>query len=138
MAIGASRIEYLARRFVNKPPGSKQQPRIRASAASRQESYPRSRARRDCRCCPLRFAPEDLAVAGLSSAEILQAITSRAAQACGLGHRKGPIAAGFDADILAIDGDPLQYLAAVRRPRAVFVGGHAVLPPGSPASREAK
>jgi imidazolonepropionase-like amidohydrolase len=86
----------------------------------------------------LRFAPEDLAAAGLSTAEILQAMTSRAAQACGLGHRKGRIAAGFDADILAIDGDPLQDLAAVRRPRAVFVGGQAVLPPGSPASRKAK
>jgi imidazolonepropionase-like amidohydrolase len=85
----------------------------------------------------LRFAPGDLAAAGLSPAEILQAMTSRAAQACGLGHRKGRIAAGFDADIVAIDGDPLEDLAAVQRPRAVYAGGRAVLPPGSPASREA-
>jgi imidazolonepropionase-like amidohydrolase len=85
----------------------------------------------------LRFAPGDLAAAGLSPAAILQAMTSRAAQACGLGHRKGRIAAGFDADTLAIDGNPLDDLAAVRRLRAVYAGGRAVLAPSaSPASSQ--
>jgi imidazolonepropionase-like amidohydrolase len=81
----------------------------------------------------LRFAPEDMAVVGLSPAEILPAMTSRAAQACGLGHRKGRIAAGFDADILAIDGNPLRDLAAIRRLRAVYAGGRAIHP--APDSR---
>src|SRR4029077_2184054 len=54
----------------------------------------------------LRFAPGDLAAAGLSAAEIWCAMTSRAARACGRGPRRGRIAAGFDADILAIDGNP--------------------------------
>ena len=82
----------------------------------------------------LRFAPEDLAAAGLSPAEILQAMTSRAAQACGLGHRKGRIALGFDADIIAVDGNPLDDPAAIRKLRAVYAGGRPVLPPpGSPA-----
>ena len=76
----------------------------------------------------LRFAPEDLAAAGLSPAEILCAMTSSAARACGLGHRKGRIAPGFDADILAIEGSPLDDLAAIRRLRAVYAGGRAVLP----------
>jgi imidazolonepropionase-like amidohydrolase len=81
----------------------------------------------------LRYAPEDLAAAGLSPAEVLQAMTSRAAQACGLGHRKGRIAAGFDADILAIDGNPLDDPAAIRKLRAVYIGGRPVLPaPGGP------
>src|SRR5215472_1239797 len=85
----------------------------------------------------LRFAPEDLVEAGLSPAEILSAMTSRAAQACGLGHRKGRIAAGFDADILAVDGNPLQDHAAIRKLRAVYIGGRPVLPaPGSPATSE--
>jgi imidazolonepropionase-like amidohydrolase len=86
----------------------------------------------------LRFAPADLAAAGLSPAEIWCAMTSRAAQACGLGHRKGRIAAGFDADILAIDGNPLEDLDAIRRLHLVYAGGRAVLPvPGSPARIEA-
>src|SRR6202043_19503 len=68
----------------------------------------------------LRFAPGDLAAAGLEPAEIGGAMPSRAAQACGLGHRKGRIAAGFDADILAIEGNPLKDLAAICRLRAVY------------------
>jgi imidazolonepropionase-like amidohydrolase len=85
----------------------------------------------------LPYAPEDLAAAGMSPAEILWALTSRAAQACGVGHRKGRIAPGFDADILAIDGNPLADPAAIRRLRAVYAGGQAVLPaPGSPAEAE--
>jgi imidazolonepropionase-like amidohydrolase len=85
----------------------------------------------------LRFAPEDLASAGLSPAEILSAMTSRAAQACGLGNRKGRVAAGFDADILAVDGNPLQDHAAIRKLRAVYIGGRPVLPaPDSPATSE--
>ena len=85
----------------------------------------------------LRFAPEDLAAAGLSPAEILQAMTSQAAQACGLGHRKGRIATGFDADVLAVDGNPLEDLTAIRKLRAVCIGGRLILPaPGSPASSE--
>jgi imidazolonepropionase-like amidohydrolase len=85
----------------------------------------------------LRFAPEDMAAAGLSPAEVLPAMTSRAAQACGLGHRKGRIAAGFDADILAIDGNPLQDLAAIRQLRAVYLGGRPILPgPAGPATSE--
>jgi imidazolonepropionase-like amidohydrolase len=85
----------------------------------------------------LRHAPNDLAAAGLSPAEILWAMTSRAAQACGLGHRKGRIAPGFDADILAVDGDPLADLAAIRRLRAVYADGRAVLPaPGSRTEAE--
>jgi imidazolonepropionase-like amidohydrolase len=85
----------------------------------------------------LAYAPEDLAAAGLSPAEILWAMTSRAAKACGLGHRKGQIAAGFDADILAVDGNPLDDPSAIRRLRAIYAGGRAVLPaPAGPAGAE--
>jgi imidazolonepropionase-like amidohydrolase len=81
-----------------------------------------------------RFAADDLAAAGMSPGEVLWAMTSRAAQACGLGHRKGRIAAGFDADILAIDGNPLEDLAAIQRLRAVYTGGLPVSPaPDVPA-----
>ena len=50
----------------------------------------------------------------------------------GLGHRKGRIAPGFDADILAVDGDPITDPAALHRIRAVYARGTAV-PEAGPA-----
>jgi imidazolonepropionase-like amidohydrolase len=59
----------------------------------------------------------------ITPAEALRLATSTAAAACGLGDRKGRLAPGFDADILAVDGDPLTDLAAIHRIRAVFARG---------------
>ena len=55
----------------------------------------------------LRHAPAKLREIGFGQAEALRTITSVAAGVIGLGHRKGRIAPGFDADILAVDGDPI-------------------------------
>ena len=71
-------------------------------------------------------APQMLRDIGLGPAESLRAITSVAAGACGLAHRKGRIAPGFDADLLVIDGDPLADLTALRRVRAVYARGARV------------
>ena len=54
------------------------------------------------------------------------------ADVIGLGHRKGRIAPGFDADILAVDGDPIADPAALHRIRAVYARGTAV-PDAGPA-----
>ena len=59
-------------------------------------------------------------------AEALRMITSVAAEVIGLGHRKGRIAPGFDADILAVDGDPIADPAALHRIRGVYARGTAV------------
>ncbi|UQU61495.1 amidohydrolase family protein [Couchioplanes caeruleus] len=56
----------------------------------------------------------------------LRAATSAAAAACGLAGGKGRIAAGFDADVLAVDGNPLTDPGALRRVRAVFARGRPV------------
>ncbi|GHF62216.1 imidazolonepropionase-like amidohydrolase [Amycolatopsis bartoniae] len=64
--------------------------------------------------------------AGLAPDEVLRLVTRYAAEACGLGDRKGRLAPGFDADILAVDGDPLADLTAVHRVRAVFARGRIV------------
>jgi imidazolonepropionase-like amidohydrolase len=74
----------------------------------------------------LRHAPEELADMGMSAVETLWAMTSRAAQVCGLAHRKGRVAPGFDADLLVVDGNPLDDLSAVRRIRGLFVRGQPV------------
>jgi imidazolonepropionase-like amidohydrolase len=50
----------------------------------------------------------------------------RPAGVLGLGQRKGRIAPSYDADILAIDGDPLADPAALHRIRAVYTRGTAV------------
>ncbi|MEV4513298.1 amidohydrolase family protein [Dactylosporangium sp. NPDC049525] len=71
----------------------------------------------------LRWAVAHLAQVGMTPAGALRAATSVAAAACGLGERKGRVAAGFDADILAVDGDPLQDPSALHRIRAVYVRG---------------
>jgi len=74
----------------------------------------------------VRHAPAMLCQLGLSQAEALRAITAGAAGVCGLGHRKGRIAPGFDADILAVDGDPIADPDALHRIRAVYARGIVV------------
>jgi imidazolonepropionase-like amidohydrolase len=65
-------------------------------------------------------------VNGYSTVEALRGVTSAAAAACGLGDRKGRIAAGYDADLLAVDGDPLANISALRNVSAVFRAGQRV------------
>jgi len=74
----------------------------------------------------VRHAPDQLREVGIGQPEALRMITSKAAEVIGLGHRKGRIAPGFDADILAVDGDPLADPAALHRIRAVYARGTAV------------
>jgi imidazolonepropionase-like amidohydrolase len=81
----------------------------------------------------LRWAVGQLGMVGLSPAEALRASTSVAAEVCGLGARKGRIALGYDADILAVDGDPLTDPAALHRIRAVYVRGTERVPSASVA-----
>jgi imidazolonepropionase-like amidohydrolase len=80
----------------------------------------------------VRHAPDQLRQIGIGQAEALRMITSAAAGVIGLGHRKGRIAPGFDADILAVDGDPITDPAALHRIRAVYARGTAV-PDAGPA-----
>jgi imidazolonepropionase-like amidohydrolase len=71
----------------------------------------------------LRYAPEVFARAGASPEESLRAMTSAAAVACRVGDRKGRLAAGYDADLLAVAGDPLTDVTALREVAAVFRAG---------------
>jgi imidazolonepropionase-like amidohydrolase len=78
----------------------------------------------------IRHVPPMLRQLGLGPAEALRVITAGAAEACGLGLVKGRIAPGFDADLLAVDGDPLADPDALHRIRAVYANGIAVPPAG--------
>jgi len=74
----------------------------------------------------LPWGPRVMTSSGFSGAEALRAVTSVAADACGVGDRKGRIAPGYDADLLAVAGDPLTDANAVREVVAVFRAGHRV------------
>jgi len=61
----------------------------------------------------------------LGNAGALSAATCHAAAACHLAGRKGRLAPGFDADILAVAGNPLADINAIHRRVALFHRGHA-------------
>jgi imidazolonepropionase-like amidohydrolase len=61
----------------------------------------------------------------LGNTGALSASTYHAAAACNLADRKGRLAPGFDADILAVDGNPLTDISAIHRRVAPFHRGHA-------------
>jgi imidazolonepropionase-like amidohydrolase len=75
----------------------------------------------------LPYGVSHLALLGVPSAEALRTCTATAAEVCGLGDRKGRIAPGFDADLVAVPGDPLADLAVLHCPVAVFARGERVV-----------
>lgn len=64
-----------------------------------------------------------VAVGGQAPMDALRGATSLAAQALGLGDRIGTVAPGFAADLIAVDGDPLRDITALRRVVFVMKGG---------------
>jgi imidazolonepropionase-like amidohydrolase len=60
---------------------------------------------------------------GVSTVAAMASATVLAAAACGLGGSKGRLRAGYDADLLVVDGDPVADIGALTRPVAVFAAG---------------
>ncbi|HYQ62243.1 amidohydrolase family protein [Actinophytocola sp.] len=63
---------------------------------------------------------------GMTPLDALRAVTSVAAEVCGLAGRKGRLAPGFDADLVVVAGDPLTDPAAVHDVEAVYRKGRTV------------
>jgi imidazolonepropionase-like amidohydrolase len=61
--------------------------------------------------------------AGQPAMEAILSGTSVAAESLGLGDKIGVLASGFEADIVAVEGDPLADITAVRRVVFVMKGG---------------
>jgi imidazolonepropionase-like amidohydrolase len=61
--------------------------------------------------------------AGQPAMDAIRGATSLAADALGMGDRIGTIAPGFEADLIAADGDPLRDIQALRRVVFVMKGG---------------
>jgi imidazolonepropionase-like amidohydrolase len=64
--------------------------------------------------------------AGVPPARALAAMTSGAADALGLGDTVGTLRAGFEADVIAVDGDPLTDVTVCRSASFVMQGGRIV------------
>ncbi|GAA3158649.1 amidohydrolase family protein [Planomonospora alba] len=64
---------------------------------------------------------------GLPATSALAAATSAAADACGAGDRKGRIRPGYDADLLAVGGDPTRDITVLGAPVAVYLAGRPVV-----------
>ena len=60
---------------------------------------------------------------GQTPMEAIVSATSRAAQALGMANQIGSIAAGLQADLIAVDGDPSTDITALRRVVFVMKGG---------------
>ncbi|MFB9724819.1 amidohydrolase family protein [Planobispora longispora] len=66
---------------------------------------------------------EEYVRSGLPATSVLAAATSVAADACGVGDRKGRIRPGYEADLLVVDGDPTRDITAAGSPLAVYLAG---------------
>ncbi|MFE0516679.1 amidohydrolase family protein [Streptomyces sp. NPDC058964] len=71
----------------------------------------------------LPYAVSDAVDLGFSPLDALASATSVAARACGVEDRKGRIAVGADADLLAVRGNPATDPTVLRNVQAVFRAG---------------
>jgi len=63
------------------------------------------------------------AQAGIPNAEVLRMATLTPAQVLGVAHERGLIAPGRLADMILVDGDPLQNISDIRRVHLTIKGG---------------
>ena len=73
--------------------------------------------------------------AGQKPMDAIVSATSLNAASLGWGATLGALAAGYEADIIAVDGNPLTDITAVRRVSFVMKGGRVVKDDGHPGSK---
>ncbi len=67
-----------------------------------------------------------MAEAGLTFEQLLASLTTAPARKFGLGDRTGELKRGMDADMVILEGDPKQDLAALTRVKTAYLRGQAV------------
>jgi imidazolonepropionase-like amidohydrolase len=75
----------------------------------------------------LQHGLELAASAGMPPIDIIDAVTRLAAEACGILDQVGTLEAGKRADLLLVEGNPIERISDVRRVRQVFLDGNAVV-----------
>jgi imidazolonepropionase-like amidohydrolase len=61
-----------------------------------------------------------------SNADTLRSVTTVAAASCGISGSKGAVREGMDADLIVIDGNPIEDIGSLRKVRAVYRSGIVV------------
>jgi imidazolonepropionase-like amidohydrolase len=67
-----------------------------------------------------------VATGGQKAMDAITSATSLAAESLGLGDRIGTIAAGYEADLIAVEGNPLRDITALSRVSFVMKGGTVI------------
>ena len=65
---------------------------------------------------------------GMSTLDVLKAVTSGNARILHLDDRLGQVRPGLLADLIAVEGDPTQRIGDLRNVRLVMKGGHVIRP----------
>ncbi len=63
---------------------------------------------------------------GANPADAIAGVTTRAAELCGLEQDLGRLAKGKLADVIGVEGDPLQDVSALRQVKTVIQGGRVI------------
>jgi adenine deaminase len=71
---------------------------------------------------------ELLVKAGLTPAQALQVATLNGARYSRVEQQKGQIKAGYDADLLLVDGDPTKQIGDIRKLAFVITQGKTMVP----------
>ena len=66
--------------------------------------------------------------AGMPALQAIEAATRVAAEACGVSHIVGTLEPGKEADLLVVEGDPLERMDRMTRVQAVYQGGQRITP----------
>ena len=69
---------------------------------------------------------ELLSRSGLSNFYAIKAATSTAAQCLGIADQVGTVVSGKEADLIALDGNPLEDLRALRKIKMVMKSGEVI------------
>jgi imidazolonepropionase-like amidohydrolase len=67
-----------------------------------------------------------VSLGGMTPVEALASATTGAAKLLGLEGQIGRIAAGYSADLIAVDGDPLQNVRVLEKVNFVMVRGRVI------------
>jgi imidazolonepropionase-like amidohydrolase len=72
---------------------------------------------------------DSYAAAGLTSRDIVSAMTTTAARALGIERERGSIREGLAADLIATSGNPLDDITQLKRVAFVMKDGRTIVPP---------